>query len=82
MKDCYTKRAVIQKKVINGKPDKFWDFRMSTVISGEPLYSLTLDRGRTVYVMHSMPMIGNKHYCMKLVILSSAAPTQKRKRRK
>ena len=35
-------------QVIKEKLDKFWDLKMLTVISGEPLYPLMLDRGRTV----------------------------------
>ena len=45
MRCCYIETFLVIKE----KPDKFWDFRILTVISGEPLYPLTLDRGRTVH---------------------------------
>ena len=44
MRCCYIETFLVTKE----KPDEFWDFRIMTVISGELLYPLTLDRGRTV----------------------------------
>ena len=43
---CYIETLQIQ--VIKEKPEMFWDLRMLTVTSGEPLYPLTLDRSSTV----------------------------------
>ena len=51
MSCCYIETLLVKKE----KPDKFWDLRIFTVVSAEPLYPLTLDRGRTVCILNVLP---------------------------
>ena len=45
MRHCYIETMTVIKE----KAEQFWDFKILTVLSGELLYPLTLDQGRTIH---------------------------------